>query len=121
MLSRYHYRFLVVYEGLVPAGVNLVLNGVIAAALFRQATFVPLAGPSGIVSDTLTTSFLLPLLSAPIIVWFIRRGVRNGTRRRRSVVRCPRRLQAGYASALSAAVSPILGWLALLSPFPKTR
>jgi len=67
LLSSEHRSFLVLHQGLVPTGFNLVLNGLIAWLLFRTATSVPLWGESGMGIDLLATAFLLPFLTCLIV------------------------------------------------------
>lgn len=77
-LTTSHRRFLLVDQSLVPFGLNFVLNGGIAYALFRSAESVPLFGQSSIVGDTLITSFLLPFLTCLIVTGLIAKQVTAG-------------------------------------------
>jgi sterol desaturase/sphingolipid hydroxylase (fatty acid hydroxylase superfamily) len=78
MLSERHRRFLLIEQGIVPMGINLVLNGLIAWALFRSATAVPLWGESSIGVDLMVTAFLLPFLTCVIVSALVARQVDSG-------------------------------------------
>jgi hypothetical protein len=77
-LSDAHRRFLVVEQGAVPTLFNLVLNGVIAWALFRSSSAVPLWGESSFGVDLLATGFLLPFLTCLIVSSLVGHQVRSG-------------------------------------------
>ncbi|MBW2425644.1 MAG: hypothetical protein JRG86_15470, partial [Deltaproteobacteria bacterium] len=77
-LSERHRRFLLVEQGLIPTVFNLVLNGLIAWALFRSAAAVPLWGESSIGVDLVATSFLLPFLTCIIVSALVGRQVDAG-------------------------------------------
>jgi len=71
-------RFLLLDNGVGPFVVNLLLNGVIAWLLFRNATHVPLWGQSSIAGDTIVTAFLLPAITCLIVTPLARGRVRSG-------------------------------------------
>ena len=77
-LSPEHRYFLVLHQGIVPSGFNLVLNGLIAWLLFRSASSIPLWGESGMGIDLLATAFLLPFLTCLIVSWLVGGQVRAG-------------------------------------------
>lgn len=77
-LSAEHRKFLIVEQGLVPTVFNLLLNGLIAWALFRSAEAVPLWGESSVAVDLLATAFLLPFLTCLIVSSIVGRHVRDG-------------------------------------------
>ncbi|MEM7412198.1 MAG: ankyrin repeat domain-containing protein [Myxococcota bacterium] len=78
MLSDKHRHFLLVEQGVVPTVFNLVINGVIAWALFRTAKSVPLWGESSIGIDLMATAFLLPFLTCVIVSKLVARQVHSG-------------------------------------------
>ncbi len=71
-------RFLFLDNGVGPFVANLLINGVIAWLLFRNATQVPLWGQSSIAGDTIATSFLLPAITCLIVTPIARGRVRSG-------------------------------------------
>jgi hypothetical protein len=71
-------RFLLLDNGVGPFIANLLINGVIAWLLFRNATHVPLWGQSSIAGDTIATSFLLPAITCLIVTPLARGRVRSG-------------------------------------------
>ena len=77
-MSHQHRRFLVVEEVLGSTIVNFLLNAGIAWYLFRKAESVPLWGASSIGVDTLVTAFVLPVLTALIATFIVRRQVMRG-------------------------------------------
>jgi hypothetical protein len=77
-LSDAHRRFLVVDEVIGSSIVNFVLNAGIAWWMFRAATSVPLWGSASIAADTLSTAFVLPLLTALIATPLVRIQVARG-------------------------------------------
>jgi hypothetical protein len=77
-LSAEHRKFLIIDQGVVPTVFNLLLNGLIAWALFRSAEAVPLWGESSIAVDLLATAFLLPFLTCLIVSALVGRHVRHG-------------------------------------------
>jgi hypothetical protein len=77
-LSAAQVRYLVLEQGAGAAGFNLLLNAVIAWALFRGRATVPLWGQPGIAADTLATSFLLPFFTCLIVTPLVRRQLRGG-------------------------------------------
>jgi fructose-specific phosphotransferase system IIC component len=76
--SEEHRRFLIVDEIVAPAVVNFLLNAGIAWYLVRTLATVPLWGSPGIAVDTLSTAFVLPVLTALIAAWLIRVRVVRG-------------------------------------------
>ncbi|MBW2496104.1 MAG: hypothetical protein JRF61_02420 [Deltaproteobacteria bacterium] len=121
---------MLVEQGLIPTVFNLVLNGLIAWALFRSAAAVPLWGESSIGVDLVATSFLLPFLTCIIVSALVGRQVdagkmprlpsdqfpHSGWFRRSSFVRG---LFLGVAGVLFAAI-PVVWALDLgqAQPFP---
>jgi hypothetical protein len=77
-LSTEQRRFLLLDNGVGPFVANLLINGVIAWLLFRNATHVPLWGQSSIAGDTIATSFLLPAITCLIVTPLARGRVRSG-------------------------------------------
>jgi hypothetical protein len=77
-LSDRHRRFLIIEQGAIPSLFNLVINGVIAWALFRSVAAVPLWGESSVGVDLLATAFLLPFLTCLIVSGLVARHVRSG-------------------------------------------
>lgn len=77
-MNPHHRRFLVLEQGIGSAVFNLLLNGVIAWALFRHLATVPLWGAESIAGDTLGTCFFLPFFTALIVTPLVRRRVRRG-------------------------------------------
>ncbi|MGO9062036.1 MAG: hypothetical protein ACLQU2_32400 [Candidatus Binataceae bacterium] len=73
-----HRRYLLVDNGVGPLITNLVINGMIAWLIYRNATHVPLWGQSSIAGDTIATSFLLPLITCLIVTPMARGKVRAG-------------------------------------------
>jgi hypothetical protein len=71
-------RFLLLDNGVGPFVANLLINGVIAWLLFRNATHVPLFGQSSIAGDTIATAFLLPAITCLIVTPLARARVRCG-------------------------------------------
>jgi hypothetical protein len=71
-------RFLILEQGIGTGLINVALNGVIAAVLFRRLETVPLWGPLSIAGDTLGTTFLLPVLLCLIATPLARRKVARG-------------------------------------------
>jgi hypothetical protein len=77
-LSLEQRRFLLLDNGVGPFIANLLINGTIAWLLFRQASHVPMWGPSSIAGDTIATSFLLPAITCVIVTPIARARVRSG-------------------------------------------
>ncbi len=71
-------RFLLLDNGVGPCVANLLINGVIAWMLYRNATRVPLWGQSSIAGDTIATAFLLPAITCLIVTPLARGRVRTG-------------------------------------------
>lgn len=65
-------------QGVGAAGVNFVLNGIIAWTMFRGHDIVPLWGQPSIAGDTIGTAFLLPLLTCLIVTPLARGQIRSG-------------------------------------------
>jgi len=76
-MSSAHKRFLL-EEAVGSVVPNLVLNGLIAALIFRGTAVVPLWGQRSIAGDTIGTTFLLPLITCLIVTPLARRQVRAG-------------------------------------------
>ena len=76
--SSRHRKFFLIEQGAIPTLFNLVLNGLIAWALFRSAADVPLWGESSLGMDLLITAFLLPFLTCLIVSAIVTRHVRSG-------------------------------------------
>jgi len=95
-MSDAHRQYLIFEQGVGAAIVNFVLNGLIAWALFRHLSIVPLWGQESIAGDTFGTCFLLPLITCLIVTGLARREVTRG--------RFP-------APDWRRAEHPILGWL----------
>jgi len=76
-MSSAHKRFLL-NEGIGSLVINLVLNGLIAALMFRGTAAVPLWGQQSIAGDTIGTTFFLPLITCLIETPLARRQVRAG-------------------------------------------
>jgi hypothetical protein len=77
-LSPAQRRFLLLDNGVGPFIANLLINGVIAWLLYRNATHVPLWGQSSIAGDTIATAFLLPAITCLIVTPLARGRVRTG-------------------------------------------
>lgn len=77
-MSPDHRRYLVLEQGLGAALVNFVLNGLIAWAMFRGQSFVPLWGEQSIAGDIVGTTFLLPLLTCLIVTPLASGQIRSG-------------------------------------------
>ncbi len=71
-------RFLLLDNGVGSVVVNLFINAVIAALMFRGAPEVPLWGLSSIAGDTIGTGFFLPLITSLIVTPLARRAVHDG-------------------------------------------
>jgi hypothetical protein len=71
-----HLRFFLVDQGAVPFAINFLLNGAIAWALNREASEIPLV--AGVATDTVATSFLLPLLTCLIVTPMLAKQVASG-------------------------------------------
>jgi hypothetical protein len=78
-LSAAQRGYLLVGQVIVPAVINLVLNGAIGFATFRGTSQVPLLGSQSIVGDTLGTCFFLPAITCLIVTPIVRGHVRKGT------------------------------------------
>jgi len=76
-MSPGHLRYLLLEQGVGAGVVNLVLNGVIAWALFRGVAVVPLWGTQSIAGDTIGTTFFLPFLTCLIVTRIVRRHMRT--------------------------------------------
>ncbi len=125
-ISAEHRRFLIVDQGIGPIVVNLLLNGVIAWAMFRSAPSVPLWGlQSSIAADTFGTAFILPVVTSLVVGGLVRHQVRGGrlaplpltwsTSRwaRRASWQCGAALGA---AAMVLAAAPVVAWLAVAGP-----
>lgn len=77
-LSTAQRGYLVVGQSIVPAIINLVLNGAIGFAMFRNVAELPLFGDPSIVVDTLATCFFLPAITCLIVTPIVRGQVRKG-------------------------------------------
>ena len=111
-LAASQQRFLLVEQSLVPFGINFVLNGAIAWALFRAAESVPFAGQSSIVGDTLITSFLLPLLTCLIVTALLQKQIATGKLAR--FAEAPRGLAGFLAARGKLARGALLGVAAVV-------
>src|SRR3990172_8538475 len=78
-LSAAQRGYLLVGQVIVPAVINLVLNGAIGFAMFRCASEIPLLGRQSIVGDTLGTCFFLPAITCLIVTPIVRGHVKKGT------------------------------------------
>ena len=77
-LTLRHRRWLAIEQMLVPALLNLVLNGGIAWLIFRSHESLLLWGESGVGIDLMITGFLLPFAICLINSTVIRRQVERG-------------------------------------------
>lgn len=77
-MSPAHRRFLLLEQGVGSVVVNLLISALIAVVAYRGATVVPLWGEQSIASDTLGTTFSLPLFTCVIVTTLARRRVRAG-------------------------------------------
>jgi len=125
-ISSEHRRFLIVDQGIGSVVVNLLLNGVIAWAMFRSAPSVPLWGlQSSIAADTFGTAFILPVVTSLVAGALVRHQVRSGRlaplpaewhgspwARRASW----RGGAALGAAAMVVAAAPVVAWLAVAGP-----
>ena len=71
-------RYIFVEQPIGAFVVNFALNAVIALAVFRDTTTVPLWGQASVAGDTIATSFILPFLSVLIATPLVQRDVRHG-------------------------------------------
>ncbi|MBX3025096.1 hypothetical protein KF840_09320 [bacterium] len=74
----HHRRFLILEQGIGSAVFNLLLNAVIAWALFHHLEAVPLWGQESIAGDTLGTCFFLPFFTALTVTPLVRRRIAKG-------------------------------------------
>ncbi len=100
-LTAQQRRFVLLDNGVGPFAANLIINGVIAWLLFRNAAQVPLWGQSSIAGDTLATSFLLPAITCLIVTPLARARVRSGR-------------MAARPDALGRWIPHNMGWRAML-------
>lgn len=78
-MSPEHRRYLVVEQGVGAAIVNFVLASLFGWLMFRHLEQVPVWGSSSsVVSDTLGTALLLPLITCLIVTPLARIAVRSG-------------------------------------------
>lgn len=77
-LSAGQRGYLLVGQVVLPAVINLVLNGAIGFAMFRGASEVPFLGQQSIVGDTLGTCFFLPAITCLIVTPIVRGHVKKG-------------------------------------------
>jgi hypothetical protein len=77
-MSDAHRHYLIVEQGVGAGVVNLLLNGIIAWALFRHLTVVPLWGQESVAGDTVATCFLLPFITCLIVSGLAQREVARG-------------------------------------------
>ncbi len=125
MLPSRHRRWLVIDQMLLPALLNLVLNGGIAWLIFRGHETLLLWGESGVGIDLMITGFLLPFAICLINSTLIRRQVEAGKPAALEAGRSPlglarssslwRALVLGSAG-LGLGSLPLLGVVALLEP-----
>ena len=78
-LSAAQRGYLWVGQVMVPALINLVLNGLIGWAMFRGVSELPRLGNPSIVGDTLGTCFFLPAITCLIVTPIVRAHVKKGT------------------------------------------
>jgi hypothetical protein len=71
-------RYLYLEQPIGAFVVNLLLNALIAWAVCRGMTSVPLWGETSVGGDTIATCFVLPFLSVLIATPLVRREVRHG-------------------------------------------
>ena len=71
------YRKFLVGQGVLGAGINFMLNGLIGWMLYRHLPRIRLSGEQSIVEDIVVTSFLLPVLVCLIATPLIRSEVRK--------------------------------------------
>ncbi len=76
--SERHRQFFLIEQCAVPALFNVVLNALIAWALFRSVAAVPLWGDASVGVDLLATGFILPFLTCLIVSAIVGRQVRSG-------------------------------------------
>jgi hypothetical protein len=78
-LSPAQRGYLLIGNVMVPGVINVVINGAIGWAMFRDASSVPLLGSQGILGDTLATCFFLPAITCLIVTPIVRGHVRKGS------------------------------------------
>lgn len=71
------YRKHLVGQGLMGAGIHVMLNGAVGWMLYRHLPRTPLYGEQSIAGDIVVTSFLLPALVCLIATPLIRNEVRT--------------------------------------------
>jgi hypothetical protein len=77
-LSSAHWRFLWFDQGVIPAVIDLVINGLVAWAMFGSQSHVPVFGLQSVAGELLATGFLLPFLTCVITARIVRGQVRSG-------------------------------------------
>jgi hypothetical protein len=77
-LSNTLKQYLIVKQALVPALVNLVLNGLISWLVLRNVASITLWGKPSIALDLLLTAFLIPFITCFINSYTIAKSVRSG-------------------------------------------
>jgi hypothetical protein len=78
VLTRAHYRYLVLEQCIGGALFNFAFNAAIAWPFFHGFADVPLWGVTSIASDTLSTCFLLPFMTCVVVTRLARREIRRG-------------------------------------------
>jgi len=71
-------RYLFIEQPIGSFVVNFLLNALIAWAMFRHLTALPMWGQESIAGDTIGTCFMLPFMTVLITMPLIRRDLRNG-------------------------------------------
>ncbi|WP_437187097.1 hypothetical protein SH668x_000478 [Planctomicrobium sp. SH668] len=96
-LSRHrNWRYLLIDQGLIAIFVNFGINWAIAWTVFRNEKIVPVAGELSVESDTVSTCWMLPLISCVIVSLLTRQEINKG------------RLAAFAPFPVYAGVSPVL-------------
>lgn len=77
-MTRAHYQYVLLEQGVGAFVVNVAINAGIAWLLFRSLSVVPLWGAQSIAGDTVATCFILPLLTCLIVTRLAHREIRRG-------------------------------------------
>ena len=113
------YRKYLLGQGMIGAGINLLLNGVIGWMLYRDLSYIPLYGERSLAGDIVVTSLLLPALVCLIATPLIRSEVRRARLPAASWLRPGRSRPARLPSNLLFR-SLVLGVLSALLVSPVT-